>query len=532
MVNSATVSAENMALIIDNLTKTIEQLNATVASLQVTVQELKNDNNLLLEENKYLKRKLFGTKSETAHSLGFDQLSFFDEVEKECEPELLEEISYTRAKKRFKDERKLKLENLKHVEEIYTIDENDRICNICGTVMVKVGKELVRQEVVYQPAKLYVKDIYRETYECRKCRKENIGHMYKAGTPNPVIPHSYASPSAVAQIMTDKFVNHMPLYRQEAEWKRLGLDLSRATMANWMIIASKEYLIPLVNKMHEILLRQKYIHCDETTVQVLNEPGRENTTESYMWVYSSIRESEMPIKIFEYHPTRSQDAVKKFLGEFKGTIITDGYAGYNELSEEIANAYCWAHARRKFVEAIPSTAVEAEGSLAKEATDKIGELFKIEKEIDNLTAEEKFKIRQKKSKPLVDKFFSWCHSNEDRVLARSKTGKAIHYCIKLEEGLRAYLDDGLIPMTNSLDERTIRPFTVGRKNWLFSASPKGAEASAAIFSIIETAKANQLDPYDYLEYLFEMMPDEDFISNPDMIESYLPWADTVKKLFE
>jgi len=236
MVNSATVSAENMALIIENLTKTIEQLNANVASLQVTVQELKNDNNLLLEENKYLKRKLFGTKSETAHSLGFDQLSFFDEVEKECEPELLEEISYTRAKKRFKDERKLK----------------------------------------------------------------------------------------------------------------------------------------------------------------------------------------------------SQDAVKKFLGEFKGTIITDGYAGYNELSEEIANAYCWAHARRKFVEAIPSTAVEAEGSLAKEATDKIGELFKIEMEIDNLTAEEKFKIRQKKSKPLVDKFFSWCHSNEDRVLARSKTGKAIHYCIKLE----------------------------------------------------------------------------------------------------
>lgn len=530
MVDINKLTAENMISVIAELTKTIEELKSTIDTLQVTVQSLKDDNALLLEENKYLKRKLFGSKSEKISHTDPQQLSLFDEAENECEKEILEEIRYTRNKGRSKGERQLKLENLKRVKELYDVDEKDRICDACHSSMHRVGEEFVRSEVVYEPAKLYVKDIYRVSYECRKCRKNNKVSRIKAGTPNPVIPHSYASPSALTQIITDKYVNHMPLYRQEAEWKRLGLKLSRTTMANWIIIASKEYFIPLVNRMHELLVQETHLHADETSVQVLNEPGKEATSKSYMWVYSSIKESQHPIKIFEYRPDRRAQNPQNFLKGFKGTIITDGYYGYNHI-DGVSNAYCWAHCRRHFYDALPGDIKDAQNTFAKEAIDKIAKLFVIEKEIENLSSEEKVRVRQEKSLPLIDDFFSWCQTNENRVLMCSKLGKAISYALKYEKGLRLYLEDGYVPMTNSLDERTLRPFTVGRRSWLFSNSVKGAEASAAAFSLVETAKANNLDPYDYIEYLLEIMPNIDFMKSPEKLDDFLPWSEQTQSVF-
>ncbi len=295
-------------------------------------------------------------------------------MSKECEPELHEDISYTRAKKKQKGKIDIKLDNLKHVKKVYDIDEKDRVCDECGSKLSYVGEEFVRHEVVYEPAKLYVKDIYRKTYECRNCRKKGkavmlkagtpqpvVPHSYtspsvlsqviidkyvnhmpyecrncrkkgkavmlKAGTPQPVVPHSYTSPSVLSQVIIDKYVNHMPLYRQESEWKRLGMELSRTTMANWIIIAAKEYFIPLVNRMHELMMEESHIHCDETPVQVLNEPGKKATSKSYMWVYSSIKESKQPVKIFDYRPDRKATNPQEFLKGFDGTIITDGYYG-------------------------------------------------------------------------------------------------------------------------------------------------------------------------------------------------------------
>lgn len=544
MADSTTVTVEDLTSIIENLSKSVEELkaiiasqNTVIASLNSTIESLKADNEylktnnaLLREENAYLKRKLFGTKSEKlSHSK--DQLSLFDEVEKECEPELLEDISYTRAKKKQKGTLDVKLDSLKHVKKIYDIDEKERICDECGSKLSYVGEEFVRHEVVYEPAKLYVKDIYRKTYECRNCRKNGKGVMFKAGTPNPVIPHSYTSPSVVSQVIIDKYVNHMPLYRQESEWKRLGLELSRTTMANWIIIAAKEYFIPLVDRMHELLIQETHVHCDETPVQVLNEPGKAATSKSYMWVYSSIKESRKPIKIFEYRPDRKAVNPQQFLKGFDGTIITDGYYGYNHI-EGITNAYCWAHARRKFYDALPVDMKKASGTLANEAVEKIAKLFAIEKQIETLSSDEKVKVRQEKSKPLVDDFFLWCTDNQNKVLSGSKTGKAIQYALNYEAGLRTFLDDGLVPMTNSLDERTIRPFTVSRKNWLFSASTKGAEASAAAFSLIETAKANKLDPYDYIEFILDYLPQQDIVENPERLDWFLPWSEEVKEEFE
>ncbi|MFR6593710.1 IS66 family transposase [Catenibacterium sp.] len=440
-------------------------------------------------------------------------------------------MTYKRAKKKQKGTLEIKLDNLKHIKEVYDIDEKDRICDICGTKMHRVGEEFVRHEVVYEPAKLYVKDIYRKTYECRNCRKRGKVVMLKAGTPAPVIPHSFTSPSALSQVITDKFVNHMPLYRQEAEWKRLGLDLSRTTMANWLIIASREYFIPIVNRMHEILVEEKYLHSDETPVQVLNEPGKPATSKSYMWVYSSIRESSKPIRIFEYKPDRKAENPQKFLENFSGTLISDGYGGYNNI-EGVVNAYCWAHARRKFYEALPADMKDASDTLAYTGLKKISKLFAIEKEIDTFPPEDKVKIRQKRSKPLVDDFFSWCTDAQNKSLTRSKIGKAIQYALNLEKGLRVYLDDGLVPMTNSLDERNIRPFTVSRKNFLFCASTKGADASASIFSLIETAKANRLNPFDYIEYILDIMPQIDIIQHPEKIDWFMPWSEQIKEEFE
>ena len=527
-VENMTISAE-LASTIAELKASISSLNALVESLKSDNEYLKNNNDLLREENAYLKRKLFGVKSEKM-PCSVEQLSLFDEAEQECEPELLEEITYKRAKKKQKGTLEIKLDNLKHVKEVYDIDEKDRICDICGTKMHRVGEEFVRHEVVYEPAKLYVKDIYRKTYECRNCRKRGKVVMLKAGTPAPVIPHSFTSPSVLSQVITDKFVNHMPLYRQEAEWKRLGLDLSRTTMANWLIIASREYFIPIVNRMHEILVVEKYVHSDETTVQVLNEPGKPATSKSYMWVYSSIRESSKPIRIFEYKPDRKAENPQKFLENFSGTLISDGYGGYNNISG-VVNAYCWAHARRKFYEALPADMKDASDTLAYTGLKKIAKLFAIEKEIDTLPPEDKVKIRQEKSKPLVDDFFSWCADAQNKSLTRSKIGKAIQYALNLEKGLRVYLDDGLVPMTNSLDERNIRPFTVSRKNWLFSTSTKGADASASIFSLIETAKANRLSPFDYIEYILEIMPQIDIIQHPEKIDWFMPWSDQIKEEF-
>ena len=507
--------SEMMALL-----QTIQKENQ---SLKALVEELKNDNALLKEENEYLKRKLFGTKSETSRSLGFDQLSFFDEAEQECDEEVLKIDTYVRHKRKFKDQIKIKLENLPQEDALLTLPEKDQECPECGTRLKSVGKEYVRQEVQFIPAQLKVLNIYRETYECRECKKHGTKVMMKTGVPAPVIPHSYASAESVAHIMKEKYVNGVPLYRQEAEWSRLGLELNRTTMANWVIIAANDWLKPLKSRMHELLIQGEYVHADETVVQVLNEPGKANTTKSYMWVYSSIKESETPIRIFEYKPTRAGYNPKAFLEGFKGKVITDGYAGYNNLPN-ITNVYCWAHCRRKFRDSLPKNVTDINETLAKQGLDKIKTLFEIESVIKDMSPEEKVKVRQAVAKEKVEEFFQWCESNIDEVMSKSKIHQALQYALNQKEGLSQYLNDGLLPMTNSLDERTIRPFAVGRKNWLFSASPKGAEASAATYSMIETAKANGLDPYKYLCFVFKYLPSQDIYNHPEILDMFLPWS--------
>ena len=266
------------------LTKQLSDLAAMITKMQDQITDLQNDNALLREENEYLKRKLFGIRSERSNTPGIDQLSLFDEAQQLCDQELLEEITYKRARKK-KEKLSLKLDDLKQVNIIMDIPDENKKCPKCGTELKKAGETLVRRQIKFIPARLEVENIYQTAYECRNCKKNGKKVMVKSPVPAPVIPHSYASPESIAHVMKEKYVNGVPLYRQEQEWKRAGLELSRATMANWVIIASKEWLMPIKERMHDILIQDNYVHADETPVQVLKEPDKkaqQNPTCGYM----------------------------------------------------------------------------------------------------------------------------------------------------------------------------------------------------------------------------------------------------------
>jgi len=502
-----------------------------IKTLENRIAELEKENRLLLESIHHLTRKLYGRKSEKTSVLNLGQLSFFDEAEIEAdfkakEPDLKQVKSYQRKKRN--GQRMELLKDLPHEKRLCTLVKEDQFCELCNTPLVAVGEEFVRTEVEYIPAQVRVIDFYRETFECRCCRKNGLPYMEKSPMPTPVIQHSMASASSVAWVMHQKFVNALPLYRQEKEWQTLGLNLSRATMANWIIAASRDWLTPILNLMHKKLLAEKYIHVDETPIQVMNEKGRKNTTDSYMWVYSTGKHAKHPIRIFEYQPGRKGVYPKNFLNGFTGYLHSDAYAGYKKV-ENITRCLCWTHLRRKFVEALSKDIRGPDDTLPGQGISYCNQLFEIEKTLENLSSEERKIKRLEKEKPVLDAFWAWAESLKDKVLPKSKLAEAINYALTHKNEFMNYLKDGNCSISNNLAENCIRPFTIGRKNWLFSGSPRGAAASAAVYSMIETAKANGLSPYKYLEYIFSELPGVLFGQHPEFLEDYLPWSPEVQK---
>jgi len=495
------------------------------------ISELEDENKRLHDTVEYLTRKLFGRSSEKTSSISLGQVSIFDEAEITAdpnapEPDLKEAQNYHR--KKFKGQRTELLKDLPHVKRLCSLHEEDRFCETCGTSLVSVGEEFIRTEIEFIPAKIRVIDYYRETFECRTCRKNGEPYMEKSPMPYPVIQHSMASPSTVAWIMHQKFVNALPLYRQENEWKTLGVKLSRATMSNWVLVASRDWLMPLVELMHQELLKDKYIHADETVLQVMNEDGRKNTTDSYMWVYTTGQHSKTPIRIFEYKPGRSGEYPQKFLKGFKGYLHTDAYSGYNKVFD-ITRCLCWTHLRRKFVDALPKDIKSPEATIPSQGIGFCNKLFEIEKTLADHSVEKRKSERLKQEKPVLDAFWAWINSAKGQILPKSKLSEALNYALNHKEELMNYLKDGNCSISNNLAENSIRPFTIGRKNWLFSGSPKGAAASAAVYSMIETAKANGLNPYKYLHFILSELPGVQFGQNPEFLEEYLPWSSDVQE---
>lgn len=475
------------------------------------------------EQFRLSKHRQFGASSEKSE-YDFEQMSIFNEAElfadeKVQEPELVEIEKHYRKRTRLITD---KLPENLPVEVVeHKLPEAEMTCSECGGALHIMGRD-TRRELVIIPAQVKVREHVRMTYSCRDCERDKCDvPVEKAQVNEPVIKGSFASPEAVAHIMTEKFVMGVPLYRQEQAWRRQGIQLSRQTMSNWLIKAAEDWLKPIHNVLHETLCARDVLHADETTLQVLREPGKTAQSKSYMWLYRTSSDAANPIVMYEYQPDRKALRPQTFLKDFKGFLHTDGYDGYHKLPESITVVGCWAHVRRKFDEALKALPAKArEGSLALVGKRYCDRLFELEREFDDLTPEKRHEKRKEVSSPLMEEFFAW--ANSCNAIPKSPVGKAAYYALSQRKYLERYLLDGRLEISNNRAERSIKPFVIGRKNFLFANTQRGAVASAIIYSIIETAKENELDPYNYLKYIFEHAPNLD-IRNADHLDLLMPY---------
>ncbi|MDK2856767.1 MAG: transposase [Bacillota bacterium] len=521
-------------------------MNKITNTITTTLEELQKHNAMLVEENAKLAKQVaeltamvewfkeqfrlsqkrqFASSSE--RTVSSKQLGIFNEAEAEAHPlpePTLETITYTRRKQRRHREAVLKDLPVETVE--YRLSPEEQVCPQCGGPLHEMSTE-VRQELKIIPARVKLVKHVRYIYSCRRCEREEVTTpVITAPMPAPILPGSLASPSALAYIMDQKYVEGIPLYRQEQQLARLGIELSRQSMANWILYGADKWLKPLYNRMRELMLKQDILYAYETTLQVLHEPGRAAQTQSYLWLYRT-GHTGPPIILYEYQTTRGGQHPQKFLSGFKGYLHVDGYAGYNGLPN-VTLVGCWAHARRKFDEALkalPDTKRSA-AVAAKEGLEFCNRLFAIERDLKDVTPEERYQKRLKESLPLLDAFWAWLNQQSSQVLPKSAFGQAVNYCLSQWDKLVAFLQYGRLETSNNRSERSIKPFVIGRKNWLFANTPRGTQASATIYSIVETAKENGLNPFRYLTYLFETLPNMD-ITNQTALDQVLPWSDSI-----
>ncbi|MDE7067763.1 MAG: IS66 family transposase, partial [Schaedlerella arabinosiphila] len=527
------MSKENIITLIQAMQVHQKKQETEIQLLKEKTKELEFMNALLSDRLALAQRKQFGSSSEK-YAEGYEQMDLFNEAEQEADPNAaepeMEEIhpkSYKRKKPTGKKEEDLSAFETTEVIK-HKLEGNDRFCPECGTKYKVVTTETVKY-LKFIPARFEVVEETTYVYACPKC-----GMMKRPQKDPSLLKGSVATPSLVAGIMNAKYVNGMPLARQEREFARYNLNLSTKTMANWIILCAKRYLQPIYDLMREEFLRSRYIHCDETRLQVIDEPEQKGTTQNWMWVYLTDEYSGSPrMVLFQYERTRGGYHPVEFLGdEFRGYLTCDGYQAYHGLPEQITVTGCMAHARRRFDEALTPlkkgfTKEQLKETTAYQAMARIGMLYKIEELLRNQSPEERYAERQKQSKPLLEAFFGWLHTLEGSVNRSSKIGEAVLYALNQEKYLKAYLEDGHLSIDNSAAERAIKNFAIGRRNWLFSKSIKGAEASATVYSITETALLNGLKPYDYVAYILERMKDLGPFPSKEDLQQLLPWSESI-----
>ncbi len=474
--------------------------------LQETERRYEKENDLLREQVRLLQAQLYGKKSEKGKVSDALQIPLFDMPEPAIEPE--PEETEVPAHRRKKPGRKKLPDNLPREEIIHDIAEEEKICG-CGECLVRIGED-VSEKLDIIPAVIRVIRHIRPKYACKHCDGlETKGAVIKiAEPPKQIIPKSIVTAGLLAYILTGKFCDALPFYRQEGQFARLGVKISRTNMCNWAMKAA-EACQPLITLLQLEIRSGPLINIDETTVQVLEEPGRTATSKSYMWVCRG-GAPDRPALMYHYAPSRSSEVAKSLLAGYQGVVQTDGYIGYDFLDhiEEIEHAGCLAHARRKFTDADKARGKKAKPGSIDIALKYIKEIYAVESRAKkrHLSGEELLDFRKQHAKPIIDAFFKWLSKKSLQVAPKSLLGKAINYTLNQWHRLVVYLDHPSMTPDNNLAENAIRPFCVGRKNWLFSGTPDGAKASADIYSLIETAKANGLEPYKYLRYLLEKIP--------------------------
>ena len=507
-------------------------LEETILKQKVEIDELKRKLEHMNEVFANAQRARFGQSSEKNTYVLQEQTSLFNEAEssqnhkaEEPKPETIFVEAHERKKKRSQAEM---LNNLPEEEVLLEVPEDQLVCSKCGGKMKPIGKKFLRHEMQIIPKQIKLLAYYAVTYACDRCEKDTgFAHIVSVKPPVPLMKHSLASPSTVAYIMTQKYVDGLPLARQEKIWAREGVELSRATMANWVIQCAQVWLKPLLRHMKQQLLEQSVIHADETVVQVLKEEGKPATSESRMWVYASGERSEKHIRIFEYQPDRSGKRPESFLKGFTGCLVTDGYSGYNQVAK-VTHCGCWTHMKRKWREAMPNGAT-VKTSKAAVGFQYCNKLFSLEKQCANLSDEYRKEYRQNKILPVLEEYFCWVNTlNPEKG---SKLAEAVTYAQNQRPALSAFLEHGDVPISNNLAENAIRPFALGRKNWLFCDTVKGAESSAIVYSLVETAKANGIDPYDYLFYTLSVLPYLGKSPAHERLETLMPWHSEVQSRY-
>jgi len=523
---------QRMPIALHQLPDDVDALKSLLADQLVRNEQLQVDQQAVNQKNEQLKAQVLTLTEQlnlalarryaaSSEKLSPDQICLFDEAELEGEAELHsvadasgddDEVTVA-AHQRKKRGRKPLPDHLPRVDVVHELAEDERRCEHDGRLLTEIG-EVISEQLDIIPAKIQVTRHIRKKYAC------DCGHCIKtAPLPAQPIPKSMASPGLLAHITVSKYQDALPLYRQETILQRIGVDIPRATMANWMI-RTGHLVQPLINLMQDRLLSHDIMQMDETTVQVLKESGKRAQSKSYLWLQRG-GPPEQPVVLYHYDPGRSAGVAKRLLEGFKGYLQTDGYDGYNAAVAEndLIHVGCMAHARRRFSDAVKAQGKNGKRGKAHRGLMLIRKLYRVEKKARKLKPEKRYQLRQRQARPILDEMKSWLEKVLPQVPPSSATGNALHYLHNEWDKLVRYLDDGRLEIDNNAAENAIRPFVIGRKNWLFSDSVKGVTASANLYSLIETAKANGLEPYAYLRYLFAELPKAETVG---AIEALLP----------
>ena len=524
-------------LMIQMLSERLEEKDETITELKETINDLKETIAGLRETLDEFQRKLFGTGSGKTKQ------------DKETEETVTTIVkSHKRTARKAKATREDQYGNLPIHKEVIPLPEEDKYCPYCNSKMEYVTETFVREELRITPAKVERIHYYQEKWQCPECKKDGDGTFAESKTPTALIPHSPASPSIVSYVAMEKIGLAMPYYRQEFLMNQMGFTLPRETMANWIIYVAGNYFYPIYERLHEELLKRDLVHADETTCQVLREKGRTAEQTSYMWLYTTGSDAYTPIVLYDYQPSRKGSCAQNFPEGFRGLVQCDGYQGYNKL-EDVILVCCLAHARRKFFEAVPAArrkrlklldinsdeAIE-DISLPDEAEAKqllpaeIGllycnKLFYLERTLKDLNPDERKQQRDVLEQPVWDQFWNWLDTLHPT--GGSKLGKAVNYAQNHHDTLMNYLLDGRCEISNNRAERKAKSYAIGWKAFLFHTSETGAGASAVMYSIVETAKANNLNIFQYLYTVLLYMPD--YMNSSAGIEQLMPWSEFIKE---
>lgn len=530
--SSKDIQLRELKDMIHDLQKMIKTLQATVGAANKREEALTQERDNLKEEVDLLRKKLFGTSSEKRVLDIPGQLNFFNEAELEQDPALaqVEELEASSSEKTPKKRkaRATDAERFKGIlveKEYLDLSEKEKNCPVCGTALKQIGEEFVRRELVFIPARLKVREYYSRNYECPQCSQHGIPVIKKGKDGRPHMLYGMACAGTVAWVMYQKFCNALPYFRQEKDWKQYGASITRKTMANWVIQNSEAFFLPMYEYFQRRLLEREFAMADETPLQVLHEPGRRAQTQSYMWLFRSGEDGLPPIILYKYSETRAGENAVDFLRGFKGYLMCDGYSGYNKVPDAKRTA-CWAHIRRYLTDAIPKGKALDYTQPSVQGVMYINQLFHLEDIIKakHTSFDAIKKARLEKEKPVVEGFLSWL--DQQAPVRGSRMDKAVTYIQNRRSYLTTYLEDGRCSFSNNLSENAIRPFTVGRKNWLFCDTPNGAQASALVYSMVEIAKANGVNVYHYLTYLLEKMPSNRM--SDEELELLAPWNENVK----